>query len=150
MDAERLLSALGSLPCGDSLVPCCESPAAAPTVRYIAAPGTMVVCTGADQVAPGSLGGLSSASTSAPYVEMQVAIAVPTAIDQLRHAAVATFGGPTRVGLAALRRADNVIRGDSLSQGLVLGVDVASAGPARYWRRSSSERSGRLDGGRLP
>ena len=54
---------------------------------------------------PAGFDGLYFASTSAPYLEKQVASVVATAIDLPRTAAVADFGGSTRAGLAALRAA---------------------------------------------
>jgi hydroxymethylglutaryl-CoA synthase len=78
---------------------------------------------------PAGFDGLSFASTSAPYLEKQVASVVATAIDLPRHAAVADFGGSARAGLAALRAACDAVRARSLSRVLVVAADVRLAEP---------------------
>ncbi len=78
---------------------------------------------------PAGFDGLSFASTSAPYLEKQVASVVATASDLPRHAAVADFGGSTRAGLAALRAACDAVRAGSLARPLVVAADVRLAEP---------------------
>jgi 3-hydroxy-3-methylglutaryl CoA synthase/uncharacterized OB-fold protein len=78
---------------------------------------------------PAAFDALSFASTSAPYLEKQVASVVATAIDLPRDAAVADFGGSTRAGLAALRAACDAVRAGSLARPLVVAADVRPAEP---------------------
>jgi 3-hydroxy-3-methylglutaryl CoA synthase/uncharacterized OB-fold protein len=73
--------------------------------------------------------GLYFASTSAPYLEKQVASFVATAIDLPRTAAVADLCGSTRAGLAALRAAGDAVRAGSLRHALVAAADVRVAEP---------------------
>jgi hydroxymethylglutaryl-CoA synthase len=78
---------------------------------------------------PSGFDGLSFASTSAPYLEKQVASVVATAIDLPRTAAVADLCGSTRAGLAALRAAGDAVRAGSLRHALVVAADVRLAEP---------------------
>src|SRR5262245_13936638 len=65
---------------------------------------------------PTGFDGLFFASTSAPYLEKQVASVVATVIDLPRQTAVADLGGSARAGLAALRAACDAVRARSLSR----------------------------------
>ena len=76
---------------------------------------------------PAGFDALSFASTSAPYLEKQVASVVATAVDLPRSAAAADFGGSARAGLAALRAACDAVRAGSLSRPLVTAADVRAA-----------------------
>jgi hydroxymethylglutaryl-CoA synthase len=78
---------------------------------------------------PGGFDGVSFASTSAPYLEKQVASMVATAIDLPRDAAVADFGGSARASLAALRAACDAVSAGSLARPLVVAADVRPAEP---------------------
>jgi hydroxymethylglutaryl-CoA synthase len=78
---------------------------------------------------PGGFDGVSFASTSAPYLEKQVASMVATTIDLPRDAAVADFGGSARASLAALRAACDAVRAGSLARPLVVAADVRPAEP---------------------
>jgi hydroxymethylglutaryl-CoA synthase len=69
------------------------------------------------------------ASTSAPYLEKQVASVVATAADLPRTATVADFGGSVRAGLAALRAAGDGVRAGTLGAALVAAADVRLAEP---------------------
>src|SRR5262245_29598914 len=80
-------------------------------------------------VDPSAFDGLHFASTSAPYLEKQVASAIATAIDLPRDASVADLCGSTRAGLAALRLACDAVRAGSLSHPLVVAADVRLAEP---------------------
>jgi 3-hydroxy-3-methylglutaryl CoA synthase/uncharacterized OB-fold protein len=82
-----------------------------------------------DGLDPAAFDGLSFASTSAPYLEKQVASVVATAIDLPRHAAVADLGGSARASLAALRAACDAVRAGSLARPLVVAADVRPAEP---------------------
>jgi hydroxymethylglutaryl-CoA synthase len=82
-----------------------------------------------DGADPRGFDGLSFASTSAPYLEKQIASVVATAIDLRRDAAVADFGGSPRAGLAALRAACDAVRAGSLVRPLVVAADVRPAEP---------------------
>src|SRR5262245_26119270 len=78
---------------------------------------------------PSAFDALFFASTSAPYLEKQVASVVATAIDLPRDAAVADFGGSARASLAALRAACDAVRAGSLARPLVVAADVRPAEP---------------------
>ena len=78
---------------------------------------------------PAGFDALSFASTSAPYLEKQVASIVATAVDLPRSAATADFGGSARAALAALRAACDAVRAGSLSRPLVVAADVRPAEP---------------------
>jgi hydroxymethylglutaryl-CoA synthase len=69
------------------------------------------------------------ASTSAPYLEKQVASVVATAADLRRDVAVADFGGSVRAGLAALRAAADGVRAGSFRTALVAAADARVAEP---------------------
>jgi len=86
-----------------------------------------LACIGADD--PAGFDGVSFASTSAPYLEKQVASVVATAIDLPRDAAAADFGGSPRASLAALRAACDAVRAGSLARPLVVAADVRPAEP---------------------
>ena len=69
------------------------------------------------------------ASTSAPYLEKQVASLIATALDVPRACAVADFGGSTRAGLAALRAGLDGVRSESFATVLVTAGDTRAAEP---------------------
>ena len=69
------------------------------------------------------------ASTSAPYLEKQVASVVATVVDLPRTVAVADFGGSVRAGLAALRGALDGVRAGSLRTACVVAADARLAEP---------------------
>ena len=78
---------------------------------------------------PAGFDGLYFASTSAPYLEKQVASMVATAIDLPRTAAAFDLCGSARAGLAALRAAGDAVRAGSLRHALVAAADVRVAEP---------------------
>jgi hydroxymethylglutaryl-CoA synthase len=86
-----------------------------------------LACTG--DADPAGFDGLYFASTSAPYLEKQVASVVATAVDLPRTIAVADFCGSTRAGLAAVRAAGDAVRAGSLRHVLVAAADVRLAEP---------------------
>jgi hydroxymethylglutaryl-CoA synthase len=69
------------------------------------------------------------ASTSAPYLEKQVASVVATAADLRRDVAVADLGGSVRAGVTALRIAVDGVRAGSQRAALVVAADVRVAEP---------------------
>jgi hydroxymethylglutaryl-CoA synthase len=69
------------------------------------------------------------ASTSAPYLEKQVASMVATAADLPRALATADFAGSTRAGLGALRAALDGVGAGSLRAALVVAADCRVADP---------------------
>src|SRR6185369_3857206 len=69
------------------------------------------------------------ASTSAPYLEKQVASVVATAADLRRDVATADFTGSVRAGLGALRAALDGVRAGTLRAALVAAADVRLAEP---------------------
>jgi 3-hydroxy-3-methylglutaryl CoA synthase/uncharacterized OB-fold protein len=69
------------------------------------------------------------ASTSAPYLEKQVASMIATAVDLPRASAVADFAGSLRAGLTALRAACDGVGAGSLRHALVTAADVRIAKP---------------------
>ena len=69
------------------------------------------------------------ASTSAPYLEKQVASVVATALDCRRDVVVADFGGSVRAGLAALRAALDGVAAGTIGAGLVAAADARMAEP---------------------
>jgi 3-hydroxy-3-methylglutaryl CoA synthase len=77
----------------------------------------------------GTLDGVYFASTSAPYLEKQVASVVATALDCRRDVAVADFAGSTRAGLGALRAACDAVAAGSGRQMLVTTADARLAEP---------------------
>ncbi len=78
---------------------------------------------------PATMDALYFASTSAPYLEKQVASVVATAADLPRAAAVADFAGSARAGLAALRAACDAVVAGSRVAPLVVAADVRQAEP---------------------
>jgi 3-hydroxy-3-methylglutaryl CoA synthase len=84
---------------------------------------------GACVAEPQTLDGLYFASTSAPYLEKQVASVVATALDCRRDVAVADFGGSTRSGLAALRAGCDAVAAGSLGTVLVTVADARATEP---------------------
>jgi hydroxymethylglutaryl-CoA synthase len=85
--------------------------------------------------------GLYFASTSAPYLEKQVASVVATACDLTRRTQTADFGGSVRAGLSAVLAGVNAVRAGALSDVLVAAADSRVAAP-------ESEMEGLLgDGG---
>jgi hydroxymethylglutaryl-CoA synthase len=76
-----------------------------------------------------TIDGVYFASTSAPYLEKQVASVVATALDCRRDVAVADFGGSTRAGVAALRAAFDAVAAGSLRRVLVTAADTRLAEP---------------------
>ncbi|HEV7735007.1 MAG TPA: OB-fold domain-containing protein [Candidatus Binatia bacterium] len=78
---------------------------------------------------PAGFDALYFASTSAPYLEKQVASMIATAADLPRASAVADFGGSLRAGLTALRAALDGVGAGSLRHALVAAADVRLAEP---------------------
>lgn len=73
---------------------------------------------------PSAYDALYFASTSAPYLEKQVASMVATAADLPRASAVADFTGSLRAGLIALRAACDGVAAGSLRHAIVAAADV--------------------------
>lgn len=69
------------------------------------------------------------ASTTAPYLEKQVASLLATALDLPRTSAVADFTGSTRAGLTAVRAALDGVRSGSFASVLVAAGDTRAAEP---------------------
>src|SRR5437870_7995458 len=92
----------------------------------MAVDATLACLDGAD---PAHFDALYFASTSAPYLEKQVASVVATATDLPRATAVADFCGSVRAGVAALRTAFDGVRGGSLRNALVGAADARLAEP---------------------
>ena len=78
---------------------------------------------------PATFDALHFASTSAPYLEKQVASAIATAVDLRRDVTVADFAGSVRAGLAALRGALDGVRAGSVRTALVVAADARVAEP---------------------
>lgn len=76
-----------------------------------------------------ALDGIHFASTSAPYLEKQVASVVATALDCRRDVAVADFAGSVRAGLSALRAACDAVAAGTLATALVATADTRLAEP---------------------
>ncbi len=72
---------------------------------------------------------LHFASTSAPYLEKQVASVVATAVDLPRTLATADFAGSVRAGVTALRAALDGVRAGSLRNAVVAAADTRLAAP---------------------
>ena len=73
--------------------------------------------------------GLYFASTSAPYLEKQVASMVATACDLPRRMQTADFGGSVRAGLSAVLAGVNAVRAGALSDVLIAAADSRVAAP---------------------
>src|SRR4029453_8119991 len=73
--------------------------------------------------------GVYVASTSAPYLEKQIASVVATALDCRRDLAVADFAGSTRAGVTALRAAFDAVAAGTLGSVLVAAADTRLAEP---------------------
>jgi hydroxymethylglutaryl-CoA synthase len=86
-----------------------------------------LACLGDDD--PSAVDACYFASTSAPYLEKQVASVVATAADLPRTSAVADFSGSGRAGLAAVRAACDALRAGSLARPLVVASDVRRVEP---------------------
>jgi len=69
------------------------------------------------------------ASTSAPYLEKQVASVVATVLDCRRDVVVADFAGSARAGLVALRSALDAVGAGTIGSGLVAAADTRMAEP---------------------
>src|SRR5207302_6004 len=82
-----------------------------------------------DGADPAHFDALYFASTSAPYLEKQVASVVATATDLPRATAVADFGGSVRAGVTALRAAIDAVWAGSVRSALVVAADARSARP---------------------
>jgi 3-hydroxy-3-methylglutaryl CoA synthase/uncharacterized OB-fold protein len=78
---------------------------------------------------PADVDALYFASTSAPYLEKQVASMVATAVDLPREITTADFTGSVRAGLAALRAALDGVGAGSLRAGLAVAADCRLAEP---------------------
>lgn len=89
---------------------------------------------------PAGFDALYFASTSAPYLEKQVASVVATAVDLPRAVATADFGGSIRCGVAALAAACDGVASGRLSHALVAAADVRLVEPG-------SELEGQLGDG---
>jgi 3-hydroxy-3-methylglutaryl CoA synthase/uncharacterized OB-fold protein len=78
---------------------------------------------------PAGFDGLYFASTSAPYLEKQIASVIATAVDLPRGAAVADFAGSVRAGASALRAALDAVAAGSLRHVLVAAADARAVEP---------------------
>ncbi|MCW5890935.1 MAG: OB-fold domain-containing protein [bacterium] len=78
---------------------------------------------------PAGFDALYFASTSAPYLEKQVASVVATAADLPRAVATADFGGSIRCGVAALAAACDGVASGRLAHALVAAADVRLVEP---------------------
>ncbi|HLK12319.1 MAG TPA: OB-fold domain-containing protein [Candidatus Binatia bacterium] len=78
---------------------------------------------------PAAFDALHFASTTAPYLEKQVASVIATACDLPRTTAVADFGGSVRAGTAALRAALDAVRAGGTRAALVAAADTRHAEP---------------------
>lgn len=87
----------------------------------------VAACVG--EAAPAGVDALYFASTSAPYLEKQVASMVATAADLPREIATADFAGSVRAGLGALRAALDGVGAGSLRSALVVASDCRLAEP---------------------
>lgn len=91
--------------------------------------------------AAGDIDGIYFASTSAPYLEKQVASLVGTACDLTRRTQTADFTGSVRAGLSAVLAGINAVRAGALNDVLIAMADNRVAAP-------ESEMEGSLgDGG---
>ena len=79
--------------------------------------------------APTGIDGLYFASTSAPYVEKQVASMLATVCDLPRRTQTADFCGSVRAGLSAVLAAVNALRAGALSDVVVAAADSRLAAP---------------------
>src|SRR5262245_41411556 len=91
--------------------------------------GVEAVGTCIGEVSPADVDALYVASTSAPYLEKQVASMVATAADLPREIATADFAGSVRAGLGALRAALDGVGAGSLRSALVVASDCRLADP---------------------
>ncbi|HWP65564.1 MAG TPA: OB-fold domain-containing protein [Candidatus Limnocylindria bacterium] len=87
----------------------------------------LAACVG--ETPPADVGALYFASTSAPYLEKQVASMIATAADLPRDLATADFGGSVRAGLGALRAALDAVGAGSVRAALVAAADCRLAEP---------------------
>lgn len=120
---------------------------AAPGQRTVAAVDedalTMAVDATLDLVGegdPASFDTLYFASTSAPYLEKQVAAVVATACDLPRTVAVADVSGSLRAGMTALRLALDAVAAGASQRGIAVAADVRQVEPG-------SELEGQLGDG---
>src|SRR5262249_31298159 len=123
----RLERALIAKAWGSRAVPGSRTVAALDEGALTMAVDAALACVGTGE--PARFDGLYFASTSAPYLEKQVASAIATAIDLPRDASVADLAGSTRAGLGAVRVACDAVRAGSLSHPLVVAADVRLAEP---------------------
>lgn len=77
----------------------------------------------------GGADGLFFASTSAPYLEKQVASYIATACDLPRATQTADFGGSVRAGLSALVAAGHAVRAGARRSVVVTAADCRIAAP---------------------
>jgi 3-hydroxy-3-methylglutaryl CoA synthase/uncharacterized OB-fold protein len=89
---------------------------------------------------PGAVEGLWFASTSAPYLEKQIASVVATACDLPRTTVTTDGAGSVRAGVAALRGALDAVRAGSIARGIAVAADARPAEPG-------SELEGQLGDG---
>lgn len=78
---------------------------------------------------PAAVDGLWFASTSAPYLEKQVASVVATACDLPRTAVTTDLGGSVRCGVAAVRSALDAVRAGTVARGVAVAADARLAEP---------------------
>jgi 3-hydroxy-3-methylglutaryl CoA synthase/uncharacterized OB-fold protein len=123
----RLERALIAKAWGSRAVPGSRTVAAIDEDALTMAVDAALACVGTGE--PARFDGLYFASTSAPYLEKQVASAIATAIDLPRDASVADLAGSTRAGLGAVRVACDAVRAGTLSHPLVVAADVRLAEP---------------------
>jgi len=86
-----------------------------------------LACLGDDD--PTSVDALWFASTSAPYLEKQVASMVATACDLPRRVVTTDVGGSVRAGVAALRGALDAVRAGTVARALAVAADARLAEP---------------------
>jgi len=91
---------------------------------------TMAVEAALDVVdAPQDIDRLYFASTSAPYLEKQIASMIATACDLPRTLGVADFTGSVRAGTTALRAALDAVAANAARQAVVAAADTRLAAP---------------------
>jgi 3-hydroxy-3-methylglutaryl CoA synthase/uncharacterized OB-fold protein len=121
MDRALIAKAWGGKASGTRTVAAIDEDALTMGVEAVAA------CVG--ETPPADVDALYFASTSAPYLEKQVASMVATAVDLPREITTADFTGSVRAGLGALRAALDGVGAGSLRAALAVAADCRLAEP---------------------
>jgi hydroxymethylglutaryl-CoA synthase len=121
MDRALIGKAWGKKASGTRTVAAIDEDALTMGVEAVAA------CVG--EAVPSDVGALYFASTSAPYLEKQIASMVATAADLPREIATADFSGSVRAGLGALRAALDGVGAGSVHAAMVVASDCRVAEP---------------------